>query len=135
VGGPTDSAAFQRAQYRGAGASPASVGSSMDQRHSPEVEATATEAENNAILEALLANVRTMKKGVTAVNHEVKSHLSLLDQLASTTQFANDRVKTTGRKLQEVSGLSSAWHVWLLFLVAFVVFAYLVLLIKWRGFA
>jgi hypothetical protein len=122
LGGPTtDSSAYQRAQFRHtAGAT-------------HEGEAHATEDENEAILKALLKDVRVIKKSVTDVNQEVKSHLTLLDSITKSAQVANDRVQNTVKKLQEVSGLKSAWHVWTLVLVAFFVFVYLFLLLKSRG--
>lgn len=93
----------------------------------------ATEAENDAILAELVKSVRVVKKSVTNINKEVKSHLTLLDRLLAGTTNANNKLQGTVRKLQEATGMSSTSHVWLLFAVAFFVFVFIVLLLKRGG--
>ena len=122
TGGGADSSAYQRSQYGGGPTS-----------HHQHQQNAASEAENEAILAALLKNVQGMRTNLEDINSEVKTHLTLLDRLMQGTSQANDRVQGTVRKLQEVSGLKSAGHVWFLVLVAFFVFLFLVLLLKSRG--
>lgn len=98
----------------------------------PEEVDPATEKENDAILAALLTNVRTVNRSLKEVNKEVNTHITLLDQLLNRTRTANNKVHGTVKKLQEATGLSSVYHVWFLILVAFIVFCYIVLLLKHR---
>ena len=89
--------------------------------------------ENNAIVAALMEDVRALKRASKAVQEEVKTHVRFLDRLQDITSNAKDQVKRVLGKVDEVSGFSSVGHMWLLFLVAFVVCIYLYFLLRHRG--
>jgi blocked-early-in-transport protein 1 len=91
-----------------------------------------TEAENDAILKALLADVRTLKGHAKGIDAEVKQHNEILDGLMKNMIAAKDGVSKTVRKLDTVTGSAAASHMWLLFLVAFVVFFFIYVMLR-RG--
>lgn len=91
-----------------------------------------TERENNAILSALLGDVRAMKKGITSVRDEVVEHKSIVNSLQDVLLHAKDGLKKTMTKLDSVSGTSSGSHIGVLLVVAFIVCIFIYILLR-RG--
>ena len=90
------------------------------------------EAENNAILEALLRDTKTLHSAAKTVSKEVKSHNDILERLQDHAQRAKATLQRTLGRLSTVEGTHSVKHLWLLFAVAFGVFFFIYLLLKFK---
>ena len=102
------------------------------QRPRTHADLTMIEKENDAVLKALLQDVKALKKGSSEVAAEIKSHLKLLDVLGDAFSTARAGLRRTMSKLEEVGGLRSSSHMWLLFGFVFVVFIFIYFLLKFR---
>ena len=95
----------------------------------------AAEAENDAILRALIADVRSLRTGFSDVGAEVKQHNTLLDSVSRTMSSASSGLKKSMRKLEAISeGSTGVKHMWLLLLLVVVVLIFLWLLLKRKGY-
>nr|CCC89809.1 putative Golgi vesicular membrane trafficking protein [Trypanosoma congolense IL3000] len=88
-------------------------------------------AENEQIMSALLDDVRSVKRNFTSIGVEVRRHNSLLDSLQATFGRTHARLNRTLRQLG-VPELTSAWHMWVLFVFVFVFFVLVYVMLKTR---
>lgn len=90
------------------------------------------EQENNALMRALLDDVKGLKQASGRIHTEVQSHHVILNALLNTTEAAKRGLSNTMKKLDGVGGWSSNSHMWLLFVFVFGVCCFIVLLLKFR---
>ena len=90
------------------------------------------EQENNALMRALLDDVRGLKTASGRIRTEVQSHNVLLNALLNTTESAKRGLTSTMKKLDGIGGWSSNAHMWLLFVFMFAVCCFIVVLLKSR---
>lgn len=124
---PTQSSLFRRREVGGSADDSRHSGSHLTSSH-----ATVTqERENNALMAALLTDVRRAKVGLTRMGDEVRRHNTVLEALEASFTAARTSLSRTLRSLDQV-GLSSFTHMWLLllFVIVFFMLIYLMLTFK-----
>ena len=93
----------------------------------------ATDNENDALLAALLSDVRSLRGTATDIGGEIKEHSSLFDRVAQRMSRARDSIaRTTKRLVQGESAGGHVSHIWLLVVFAFVVFVFIYMLLKFK---
>eukprot|EP00744_Colponema_vietnamica_P001850 GILI01003014.1.p1 GENE.GILI01003014.1~~GILI01003014.1.p1 ORF type:complete len:139 (+),score=28.45 GILI01003014.1:92-508(+) len=90
----------------------------------------AAEKENDAILKALMADIKTIKTTHKNIGEEIGSQNKLLELLGETFGKAQGALGSAMKKVGEVGGMSSHTHMWLLIIFAFVVFLFIWFLLK-----
>ncbi|KAG8346363.1 hypothetical protein ERJ75_000132600 [Trypanosoma vivax] len=88
-------------------------------------------AENDEILQALIGDVRTMRQRFKDLGVEVRRQNSLLDSLQAAFARTRVRLDHTMHQLSR-AGLTSVWHMWVLFIFVFVAFILLYVMLKTR---
>ncbi|AAZ10405.1 Golgi vesicular membrane trafficking protein, putative [Trypanosoma equiperdum] len=88
-------------------------------------------AENDQIMSALLSDVRAVKKNFTSMGVEVRRQNSFLDSLQDTFGRTRARLNRTMRYLN-LPELTSAKHMWVLFVFVFVVLVLIYIMLKSR---
>jgi len=91
-------------------------------------------AENDLMLEQLLSSTKQLNRAFQSVGKEVKTHNALLDRLQERADKARAALQRTVSRLSGVEGAHSVKHMWVLFLVALVVFAFIYVLLKFKGY-
>lgn len=89
------------------------------------------EEENDAIVKALLTEVRTAKRKFSDIGDEVKQQNKLLETLELTFRSARSSLANTMRSLNS-TGVNSVKHMWLLFIFVILFFMFIYLLLKFR---
>lgn len=89
------------------------------------------ERENDAIMKALLSDIKTTKSRFTRMNEEVTKHNTMLAALEKTFMAARGSLADTMRRLDQV-GFSSFKHMWVLFVFVVVFFMLIYLMMKFR---
>lgn len=103
-----------------AGSSPAPMNTNASQ-----------EQENDALMQALLSDMRRTKKGFTKLGDEVREQNALLERLKSTFMNAQGSLRRTMQNLDKI-GWGSFKHMWLLALFVIVFFMLLYLMLRFR---
>ncbi|KPA80372.1 putative BET1-like protein [Leptomonas pyrrhocoris] len=91
----------------------------------------AQEQENDALMQALLADMRRTKKGFTKLGDEVREQNALLEKLKLTFRSAQGSLRKTMLNLDKI-GWGSFKHMWILALFVIVFFMLLYLMLKFR---
>jgi blocked early in transport 1 len=91
----------------------------------------AQEQENDALMQALLADMRRAKKGFTKLGDEVREQNALLERLKSTFRDAQGSLRRTMQNLDKI-GWGSFKHMWVLFLFVIAFFMLLYLMLRFR---
>lgn len=91
----------------------------------------AQEQENDALMQALLADMRRTKKGFTKLGDEVREQNALLDRLKATFRDAQGSLRKTMHNLDKI-GWGSYKHMWILALFVIVFFMLLYLVLRFR---
>lgn len=91
----------------------------------------AQEQENDALMQALLADMRKTKKGFTRLGDEVREQNALLERLKATFMNAQGSLRKTMRNLDKI-GWGSFKHMWVLALFVIVFFMLLYLMLRFR---
>lgn len=100
--------------------------------HTQDSDTARMEAENNAVMRALLDDVRGLKSASSRIRTEVQSHNAILNSLLNTTEQAKRGLSSAIKKLDGIGGWSSSSHMWLLFVFLFLVCCFIVVLLKTR---
>ncbi|KPI89784.1 putative BET1-like protein [Leptomonas seymouri] len=112
-------------------ASPSSTPYSLAGTASPLNTNAVQEQENDALMQALLADMRRAKKGFTKLGDEVRQQNALLEKLMSTFRDAQGSLRKTMLHLDEI-GWGSFKHMWVLAVFVLVFFMLLYLMLKFR---
>lgn len=92
---------------------------------------TEREGENDALMAALLSDLRGAKRGFARMGDEVRRHHTLLDSLTNSIQGVSSSLGATMRSLDSV-GVTAVKHMWILFLFVVVFFVLLYAMLKLR---
>ncbi|EPY31652.1 blocked early in transport 1 [Strigomonas culicis] len=90
------------------------------------------ERENDALVKALLSDIKTTKSRFTKMNEEVVKHNTMLAALEKTFISARSSLADTMRRLDHI-GLSSFKHMWVLFVFVIIFFMLIYLMMKFRN--
>lgn len=122
---PTKSTLFQRQRQQ-------QDSSTMQAKTESAATREEMERDNEAILGALLGDVRMLKKCSSAIGSEVKRHNVFLDAFGGVLTSTKDMLTKTTRKLDGVASAASNMHLWILFVFAFFVCIFIYAMIRWR---
>ena len=89
-----------------------------------------SEQENDAILAALMADIKGLKTSGAAISSELGRHNKILALLEGSFGQAKGSLSKVMSKVDEVSGMNASKHMWLLVLFAFGVFVFIYFLLK-----
>ena len=109
-----------------------SRGGGLSNSHNPHDMSQVSEQENDAILTALMADIRTLKTTGGAISSELSRHNKIISMLETSFTQARGSLGKVMSKVDEVSGMNASKHMWLLILFAFGVFVFIYLLLKFK---
>ena len=89
--------------------------------------------DNDALLNALLQDVKSLKSSASDIGGELKEHSSLFDRVAVRLGRAKDSItRTTQRLVKGESMGGHVSHIWILLVFAFVVFFFIYMMLKFK---
>lgn len=94
--------------------------------------AQAQEQENEALVRALIADVRQAKQSFTKMGTEVKRQNALLDTVQKAMDGARGALGRVTSRLDKASGAASFSHMWALFVFVILVLMFIYFLLKFR---
>lgn len=94
--------------------------------------AAVQEAENDAMVKALIADVRRARENFEKMGSEVRQQNAFLDALGKAFDQSKGALTRVMTKLEKVSGASSSSHMWALFLFVLVAFMFMYALLKFK---
>lgn len=94
--------------------------------------AAAQEKENDALVRALISDVRRTKESFLKMGSEVKKQNAILDSLERAFDGARGALSRVMSRLDRASGASSFSHMWALFIFVILVFMFIYALLKFR---
>lgn len=99
-------------------------------QHHGEADRAEAERENDAILKALMSDIKTIKSTSKGIRGELDRQGQLIDLLSTSFQKAQGALGKAMRRVGEVGGMSSHTHMWLLIVFAFCVFLFIWFMMK-----
>jgi hypothetical protein len=89
--------------------------------------------DNDALLAALLTEVKSLNSNAKEISGELKEHSTLFDRVSVRLGRARDSIaKTTQRLIKGESVGGHVSHVWILLVFAFVVFFFIYMMLKFK---
>jgi hypothetical protein len=103
-----------------------------NRKHQPQQQ-NEDDHDNDALLNALLQDVQSLKGNANDIGGELKEHSTLFDRISVRLGRARDSIMRTTNKLTKSESMGGhVSHVWILLIFAFVVFVFIYLMLKFK---